>query len=331
MMTRNPRGTLPGTREGARSHGTARETFLHDVLDGLRQPEKSIPSKYFYDANGSALFERICDLDEYYLTRAEIGIMRAKATEIASAIPPAGILVEFGSGASLKTRVLLDHAPDIALYVPVDISEGALGPAARDLSVDYPDLAIEPVRADFMSDFLLPASARHAERRIGYFPGSTIGNLVPTEAIAFLRRALQIFGQGAGLIVGIDLVKDRHVMESAYNDRKGVTAAFNLNILNRINHELGADFNPALFDHFAFYNPMEDRIEMHLVSGIDHEVTVGGEHFLFEAGETIRTEYSYKYSIEGFERLARAAGFRVDRVWTDPRRYFSVQRLVARA
>jgi L-histidine Nalpha-methyltransferase len=303
--------------------------FLRDVLEGLGRPDKALPCKYFYDARGAELFEQICALDEYYLTRCELAVLERHAPEMARAIGPGCALVEYGSGSSRKTRLLLDQLPDAVAYVPVDLSAEQLRESARRLARDYPHLEVVPVCADFARPFPLPPLRRTPARRVVYFSGSTVGNFGPPEATALLADIARLVGPGGGLLIGVDLHKDRSVLEPAYDDSRGVTAAFNLNLLARINRELGADFRPGRFRHHAFYNEGRRRIEMHLVSLADQVVHVGGHAFAFRAGETVRTEYSYKYGLEEFAGLAKAAGLRREQVWTDARGWFSVQFLRA--
>ncbi|GIV62592.1 MAG: dimethylhistidine N-methyltransferase [Rhodothermaceae bacterium] len=301
-----------------------------EVLDGLRQPQKTLPSKYFYDERGSLLFDEITRLPEYYLTRTELAIMTRYVAEMAACLGPRCLLVEYGSGSSLKTRILLDHLPDVAAYVPVDISRAHLEAAAARLAEEYPDLRILPVCADYTASFELPDPGVPFHRVAVYFPGSTIGNFTPEEARAFLERIAGVAGPGGGLLIGVDLRKDPVVIEPAYNDARGVTAAFNRNILVHLNRLLGTGFDPEAFAHRAFFNEDESRIEMHLVSLKDQCVRLDGETIPIRRGETILTEYSYKYTPEAFATLAESAGFRVERVWTDEARYFSVQYLSVR-
>jgi dimethylhistidine N-methyltransferase len=297
------------------------DTFLHDVLAGLSRPQKTIPSKYFYDERGSALFERICDQDEYYLTRTELALMRRHAAEMARALGPRCTIIEPGSGSGLKTRILLDHLKEPAGYVPIDVSCEQLQMAARRLVAAYPRLTVRPICADFTQRLNVP-SIPGERRRVVYFPGSTIGNFTPGEVIALLKR---IPGLGAdGLLVGFDLEKDRETLERAYNDAAGVTAEFNLNILARINRELDADFDLARFAHHAYYNEAEHRIEMHLVSRTPQRVRIADRTIPFARGETIRTEYSYKFLKESFADCARAAGLSLELAWSDPARYFCI-------
>jgi dimethylhistidine N-methyltransferase len=294
--------------------------LLEDVIAGLSLPQKSLPPKYFYDRTGSRLFERICRLPEYYLTRAELALTRKHLASIARFAGRGCELVEYGSGESLKTRLLL-RALRPAAYLPVDISQAALAGAAERLSREFPWLDIVPVHGDFSRPVALP---RPRARRVVYFPGSTIGNLTPEEAHAFLSMTR---GQAGRMLVGVDLRKDANVLHAAYNDSRGVTAAFNLNLLARINRELGADFRLARFAHYAFYNAAAARIEMHLVSLARQSVRIGAHRFAFEAGESIHTENSYKYSIEGFQALAARAGYEAKKVWTDAKGLFALHGL----
>ena len=301
-----------------------------EVVMGLRKPRKELPSKFFYDTEGSRLFEAITDLEEYYPTRTELGIMREHAGDMAALLGPDALLVEYGSGSSLKTRILLDHLRRPAAYVPLDISGAHLAQSAASLAAAYPDLEVLPVCADYTASFALPTPTQPATRTVVYFPGSTIGNFDPGPARRFLEHVAGVAGRGGGLLIGVDLRKDPVTLHAAYNDARGVTAAFNLNLLARVNRELGGDFELAAFRHYAFYNPTERRIEMHLVSLRDQQVRVGGEEFTFSVGESIWTESLYKYSLDDFVRLAEATGWAVERVWTDREALFSVQCLVAR-
>ncbi|MES2340230.1 MAG: ergothioneine biosynthesis protein EgtB [Pseudomonadota bacterium] len=289
-------------------------SFAADVLAGLAKPQKSIPAKYFYDAEGSRLFEAICDLPEYYPTRTEAALLRAKAGEMAAAIPAGAALVEFGSGASTKTRLLLDAAPQLAAYVPIDISKDALDAAAQAIGRDYPGLLVAPLVDDFTTALSLP-SAVAGMTSVGFFPGSTIGNFRPDEATAFLAGARRLLGHGAAFLVGMDIVKDEATLVAAYDDAQGVTAAFNLNLLTRINRELDGDFDLGAFRHRAVWNAQESRMEMHLVSTRAQSVSVAGRSFAFAAGETLHTENSYKFTVDGFGKLAAAAGWRLEQRW----------------
>ena len=299
--------------------------FEADVVGGLAATPKRVPAKYFYDGTGSLLFERITEQPEYYPTRSEIRILRDQAAAIAKLVPAGAALVEFGSGSSKKARIMLRALPPLAAYVPVDICGEMIEQEAAELRPDFPGLKVLPVTADITQAFELPAPAKAAPVRVGFFPGSTIGNFEPHEAAAFLRNAGRILGPGATLIVGADLIKPADVLNAAYNDAAGVTAKFNLNLLTRINRELGGNFNLDTFEHHAFYNRERHRIEMHLASLKRQKVKVAGEAIEFRAGETIHTENSYKYSIESLGALARGAGWQPAAVWTDADKYFSIQ------
>jgi dimethylhistidine N-methyltransferase len=304
--------------------------FRADVLAGLSRFPKEIPCKYFYDERGSALFDRICELPEYYPTRTEIAIMRRHAGAMADALGPNCLLVEYGSGSSVKTPILLEQMHNTAGYVPVDISREHLYSSANVLSRRFPELEIVPVWADFTEPFELPHTSRTAQRRVVYFPGSTIGNFTPDEAVNLMNGIARLVGVDGALLIGVDLRKPSPMVEPAYNDAAGVTAAFNLNVLVRINREVGADFDLQSFEHRAFFNETESRIEMHLVSKKRHVVRIGGRAILCGAGESICTEYSYKYCPDYFAHLARQAGFKVQQVWFDDDRLFSVQLLSGR-
>jgi dimethylhistidine N-methyltransferase len=301
--------------------------LVQEIIQGLSQPQKMLPSKLFYDAQGSKLFDRITELEEYYPTRTEMGIMERYLGEIVNSLGSGCQLVEYGSGSSLKTRILLDHARDLAGYVPIDISREHLAGTAADLSATYPHIPIHPVYADYTDEVVPPVPATKASRTVVFFPGSTIGNFTPDRARTFLEQIRHLCGDNGGLLIGVDLQKDPSVLERAYNDADGVTAEFNLNILRRINREMRGTFDLARFRHKAFYNPEEGRIEMHLVSIEDQRVRVADAVVSFQRDETIRTEYSYKYTLPAFATLAEEAGFQVRRVWTDPHQYFSVQYL----
>jgi len=300
-------------------------TFESDVIEGLRSTPKSLPAKYFYDAAGSQLFERITELPEYYPTRCEIKMLRDHAADIAKLIPQGAALVEFGSGSSKKARILLSAAPKLAAYVPVDICREMIEQEAAELRRDFPQLKVLPVTADICKPFDLPDEAKAAPVRVGFFPGSTIGNFEPHEASAFLRNAADILGASATLIVGVDLIKPAEVLNAAYNDKAGVTAKFNLNLLTRINRELRGTFRLNTFEHHAFYNRERHRVEMHLASLKRQKVRVAGETIDFRAGETIHTENSYKYSVESLSALARGVSWLPAGAWIDAHRYFSIQ------
>jgi dimethylhistidine N-methyltransferase len=304
--------------------------FLEDVLAGLAKAQKELPPKYFYDARGSALFEAICDLPEYYLTRTETAIMHDRGAEMARHLGPGCVLIEFGSGSARKTRILIEAASPAA-YLAIDIAREQLEATAADLARDFPRLEVIAVCADYSRPIALPQlAAPGSHRRAIYFPGSTIGNFVPNEARAFLRNAGRLAGQGGGLLIGVDLKKDTARLNAAYNDARGVTAEFNLNLLARINRELGAAFDLSAFRHFAFYNEALGRIEMHLVSTKAQAVTIGGGVFRFRVDETIHTENSCKYSIAEFQELARGAGLAPVECWTDPEQLFAVHYLSVR-
>jgi dimethylhistidine N-methyltransferase len=309
------------------------ETLREAVLAGLsRDGQKEIPSKFLYDKRGSELFDAICELDAYYPTRTELGILRAHLDAITGALGDDVLLVEFGSGSSRKTRLLLDRLEGtLAGYVPIDISRGHLVEAAEALADAFPDVPVLPVCADYTAALKLPDPGRPVARRVIYYPGSTIGNFRPAEAVPFLTRAARLAGAGGGLLIGVDLRKDADVLRRAYNDPEGVTAAFNLNLLRRLNRELGATFDLAAFRHEARWNDADGCIEMHLVSREAQTVTVAGRTVAFAAGESIRTEYSFKYTLDGFAALAAEAGWSVETVWTDARAYFSVQYLTVTA
>jgi dimethylhistidine N-methyltransferase len=286
-----------------------------DVLHGLALPQKRLAPKYFYDAHGSRIFDAICELAEYYPTRTEIDILRRHGAAMAERLGRDALLVELGSGSSLKIRVLLE-ALRPAVYMPVDISKDHLLQSAESLAATFPSLQVHAVCADYSVPFQLPVDD-HEHPRAAFFPGSSVGNFDPADAERFLRRIGDLLGPGGRLLVGVDLVKDRQVLEAAYNDADGVTADFNLNLLTRINRELGADFDLAGFRHRARFNAESSRIEMHLISTRAQQVSISGKSFAFAEGESIHTESSYKYSIEGFHALARRAGFEPEQVWTD--------------
>ncbi|CAN5279098.1 L-histidine N(alpha)-methyltransferase [soil metagenome] len=302
--------------------------FFNDVVAGLGATTKELPCKYFYDKHGSELFDQICNLDEYYLTRAELGIMHEFAGQMGEQIGTNVRLVEYGSGSSVKTRYLLDALIQASAYVPVDISGEHLAATAAELAVDYPRVEILPVSADFTKPFSLPTPTRPFSHTAVYFPGSTIGNFKPELAVKLLRQISTLCGPGGGLLIGIDLKKDAATIEAAYNDRLGVTAQFNLNLLTRINRELDADFHVDQFEHRAVYNPDLGRVEIDLVSRRSQYVTVAGQAFAFALGEAIRTEYSHKYSIDEFAVLAKTAGLSLHREWTDAGKNFAELHLV---
>jgi dimethylhistidine N-methyltransferase len=306
----------------------ASAAFLHDVIEGLSARPKRLPPKYFYDEIGSKLFEQITELPEYYLTRTELSILQTHASDIVALLPARKTaLIEFGSGSTRKARIMLAASQSIAAYVPVDISAEMLANEAAQLRRDHPQLSVLPVAGDFCKPFELP-DAIAGFARFGFFPGSTIGNFEPHDASGFLRHAGRMLGSGALLIVGIDLVKDPAILNAAYEDAAGITAEFNLNLLARINHELGANFDLSAFCHQAFYNSERTRIEMHLVSRKRQRARVAGRTFEFRIGETIHTESSYKYKTETFRAMARGAGWSPAAAWVDPAGYFSIQALM---
>ncbi len=302
------------------------ENLRADVLNGLARPQKSLAPKYFYDARGSELFEAICALPEYYPTRTEIAMMQECAMEMASLLGPQCLLIEYGAGSGRKTRMLIEALAPVA-YMAIDISRTALRQCAGELAAAYPAVRVAAVCADYSRPLQLPEMAASARRRVIYFPGSTIGNFTRTEALAFLRHARAVAGPGGGMLVGVDLKKDAARLHAAYNDAQGVTAAFNLNLLRRINRELGGDFDLSAFEHHAFYDPGQGRIEMHLRSLRAQQVNVAGQTFHFGAGETIHTENSCKYTVDEFQQLARDAGFAAAHCWTDAEALFSVHYL----
>ncbi len=320
IVMAQPRGAL-AVKDDAKA-------FCDDVVAGLLADPKRVAPKYFYDETGSQLFQRITALPEYYPTRTETGILERHAGEIARLIPPGAAMVEFGAGSSAKTRILLRAAPHVFTYVPVDISGAYLTAEAAQLRADMPNLQVLPVVADFTRPFALPEELGNGPR-VGFFPGSTIGNFEPHEANALLRHAATLLGPGALFIVGVDLVKDVDVLTAAYNDAAGVTAAFNLNLLTRINRELAGGFDLSAFRHRAWYNADQRRIEMHLVSLARQKVRACGKSFEFWRGETIHTENSYKYTVESFRSRALGAGWTHGTTYVDEKNYFSVHALRA--
>jgi dimethylhistidine N-methyltransferase len=297
--------------------------FAVDAIKGLRSTRKTIPPKYFYDAKGSDLFEQITEQPEYYPTRTELGILEENGAAIAAIIPQGAALVEFGSGASRKTRTLLRFAPQVAAYVPVEICPDMVREQARDLQREFSNLKVFPVEADFSAPFDLPADVEEMPKT-GFFPGSTIGNFEPHQAASFLRQAARILGSNATFVIGFDLIKESEIINAAYNDAAGITAAFNMNILTRLNRDLGANFDLATFEHHAFFNRERNRVEMHLASSKRQKVRLLGETVEFRAGETIHTESSYKYSVDTFTALARGSGWSPVVNWMDADRRFCV-------
>ena len=302
----------------------ATSDFLDEAVAGLSSSPRTLPSKFFYDERGSDLFQQICELPEYYVTRTETEILRHYGAEMAESIGENAELVGFGTGAGVKTRMLLDHLQNLIAYVPVDISKQRLTESAAALSREMPELEILPVCADYLQPLELPTPSRKPAHIAVYFPGSTIGNMQPEEARHFLQRVARLCGTSGGLIIGVDLQKSSDILEAAYNDGAGVTAAFNRNMLVRANRELGADFDLCRWRHRALYNQEAARIEMHLLSEGKQTVHLGGREFDFAPGEKIITEFSYKHTVEGFAALAASAGFQLARVWIDPQKLFAV-------
>jgi dimethylhistidine N-methyltransferase len=299
-----------------------------EVLTGLSKSQKTLPSKYFYDKRGSELFELICGLDEYYLTRTELNIMEENIDDIAEELGGHIQLIELGSGSSVKTRLLLDHLNSIHCYVPVDISDDFLAEVSENLQAEYPLLDIVPVAADYTQPFDLP-KIKPGVRRIAYYPGSTIGNFTKQNAADFLELIAELVGEDGGLLIGFDLLKDKETLIDAYDDSKGVTSEFNKNILKRLNRELNANFDLDLFEHHAVFNEEKSRMEMHLVSREGQSVIISGTRIHFEKGETIRTENSHKYSLESFKELT-ASHFKTVETWTDSDKMFAIQFLETR-
>lgn len=306
------------------------DTLTDSVIEGLRKSPKELSPVWFYDEYGSSLFDSICELPEYYLTRTELAIMESHAADMAQIIGPQAALIEFGSGTSQKTRLLLDHLIAPAAYVPVDIAREHLMDAAGALARDYPGLQIAPVCADFTQPFELPRQVACAQRRVIYFPGSTLGNFSRPAAAALLQRMRAIIGNDGAVLIGIDLRKDPDILRRAYNDSAGVTAEFNLNALRHINREVGANFDLNGFEHEAVWIDESSRIEMHLVSKRDQTVRVAGAPVSFKRGEHMRTEYCHKYTLEGFANLTAAAQLTPVRTWTDEDEKFAVQLLEPR-
>jgi dimethylhistidine N-methyltransferase len=301
--------------------------FRADVLAGLSAPAKTLPCKYLYDDRGSRLFDQICELPEYYPTRTELGILRRHVGDMAAALGDGCLVIEYGSGSGLKTPLLLERLRHPAGYVPVDISRDHLLASAATLARRFPQLQVSPVWADFTGDFEVPATRRVPRRKAVFFPGSTIGNFGPTCAIELMQGVARRCGRGGAFLVGVDRRKSKAILEPAYDDAAGVTAAFNKNLLVRINRELGADFDLDQFDHRAVFDEKHSRIEMYLVSRRRQVARLDGRKIRFAAGESICTEYSYKYTLDSFRELARAAGLSVRQVWTDEAGWFSVQYL----
>jgi dimethylhistidine N-methyltransferase len=301
-------------------------TLYEDVLHGLGQAQKFIPPKYFYDEHGSRLFDAICETAEYYPTRTEMAILEENLEEICACLGSDCVLVEPGSGSSRKVRLLLDRL-EPHTYMPLDISSDYLKSVAHGLAEEYPHINVAAACVDYTAPIVLPCFPKN-RRRVAFFPGSSIGNFEPDQAVTFLGNLADLVKPDGGLLIGVDLKKEASVLNTAYNDQHGVTARFNINLLTHINRELEADFDLDGFEHQAFYNVLQGRVEMYLVSKRKQQVSVAGQQFHFEAGESIHTENSYKYTVEEFQALARQAGFRACKAWTDRDRLFSVQYFV---
>ena len=298
--------------------------FLAETIAGLSKSPKELLCKFFYDDHGARLFQKICGLPEYYITRTELGILRVRGAEMADALGPNIELIGLGTGAGTKTRILLEELRDPAVYIPIDISKEQLQRSTARFRKMFPKLEILPIAADYLEPLELPLPRKPSARSVVYFPGSTIGNFEPIAATKFLRRLSDLAGQDGGLVIGVDLQKDPRIIEAAYNDRQGITAEFNLNLLVRANRELGADFDLNNWRHRAIYNPSEGRIEMYVISQIDQRVRIEDRQFDFRRGEKVLTEYSYKHTPEGFAGIAHQAGFRFEKLWTDKARLFGV-------
>jgi len=301
-----------------------KSSFLEEIMAGLSKSPRSLPCKFFYDERGAQLFQKICELPEYYITRAELQILRRQGVAIAAALGDQIELIGLGTGAGTKTRILLEKLREPAVYVSIDISKEQLQKSTERFHKLFPKLQILPVTADYLEHFEVPLPRRVSSRSVVYFPGSTIGNFEPNGATEFLHRLVDLCGQDGGLLIGVDLQKDKAIIEAAYNDSQGVTAQFNLNLLVRANRELSADFDLNNWRHRAVYNSDEGRVEMYLISECDQRVHVEGRPFDFGAGEKILTEYSYKHTPEGFAALASRAGFEFKRIWTDDASLFGV-------
>lgn len=309
---------------GDTPRGTMNTTMREEVLAGLLGERKTLPPKLFYDERGAELFEEICELPEYYLTRSELEILQCRAGEIANLAGPECAVIEYGSGAGIKARLLLDALENPVAYIPVDISRSQLIDVATDMSSDYPELSVIPVCADYTRRFDLPELSPPEKTRLAFFPGSTIGNFHPDEAVEFLTKIRDLVGDGGAMVLGVDRAKDKAVLDAAYNDAAGLTAEFNFNMLRRLNRDIRAEFDVESFEHVAFYNAHAGRVEMHLRSRRPQTICVGGEPIHFEEDETIWTESSYKYSRAGLGRLVDESGFRIGKLWTDSNERFWV-------
>ncbi len=312
------------------SSDSVSEDFLRDVIDGLSKEKKTLSCKYFYDERGSGLFDEICELDEYYVTRTEIGIMRDHAAAMADRIGPNATVIELGSGSSIKTTWLLERLIDPAAYYPVDISTEHLNRSAARLAEQFPDIRVQAISADFTEPISIPEENENSGKRVVYFPGSTIGNFEPDAARQLLEQLSDLAGESGGLLIGIDLQKDPSIIEAAYNDSKGTTGQFNLNILERMKRELNANVQTEQFVHRATYNSELGRVELDLVSSCSQAIEIAGHRFEFESGEAIRTEHSHKYAIDGFAQLAASVQFELDSAWTDSNNYFAILYFQAR-
>lgn len=301
---------------------TVQSRFLDDVIDGLSGPYKSLPSKYFYDKRGSVLFEQICEVEEYYLTKTELKILRSRIADIVETVGSHALLIELGSGSSTKTKLLLNELENLAAYIPVDIAREFLNDITMSLRKEFPELRIIPIAADYTLPFTIP-DVSGTKKSVFFYPGSTIGNFTPSNASVFLSTISGMMNPEDGLMIGVDQKKDPSILERAYNDQKGVTAEFNKNLLVRINNELDGDFHLDQFQHEAVYNPEEGRVEMHLVSLADQTAQVAGSEFYFKKGESIHTENSYKYHPEEFSELT-SEFFTTEKIWTDPDQFFSI-------
>ena len=302
----------------------AKDSFRDEVLAGLAKSPRQLPCKFFYDRRGAELFQQICELPEYYITRTEIGILRLHASEMAKALGPQIELIGLGTGAGTKTRILLEELQEPLVYLPIDISESQLESSSKRFREMFPNLQVLPVCADYLGPFELPLPRKVSARSVVYFPGSTIGNFEPEGAVEFMERLVDLVGDGGGLLIGVDLQKDPDVLERAYNDDAGITAKFNLNLLVRINNELSGNFDLNHWRHEANYNSINGRIELYLISERDQTAQIGADELRFQAEEKILTEYSYKYTKAGFTALARSAGFEFAQMWTDADNLFGV-------
>jgi len=311
-----------------KTQDTHHEDILDEIINGLKDSPKRLPTKLFYDEKGSQLFDKICELNEYYPTRTELKILEDNIEEITSCFGDDSVLVELGSGSSIKVRLLIDNLPTLAAYVPVDISSEHLVYSAECLKADHSDLKVYPLVADYTKEFTLPVINENYKIIDAFYPGSTIGNFTPQKARSFLERVANTFGKNSGLLIGVDLKKEKSILEAAYNDSKGITAKFNINILNHINTLVIADFNISKFSHHAFYNIDAGRIEMHLISKEAQKVKIDDEIISFGEQENILTEYSYKYSLRDFEQLVDGI-YDVEKIWIDDNQLFSVQFLRA--